>query len=198
MLVTIRYFAVIREALGKPSETRDVSPGTTAGALTDTVLADAPRLARVRRSLMLMVNQEYVDADHVLGDGDELALIPPVSGGEHRYFRVTAEVLDPREVEQVVAGPDRGAVVTFTGAVRNQPSALAGQPASGLDAVQPGHADVHQDHVGVELTGERHGLLAVCLQHEMDHLEGILFIDHLSRLKRERAVAKVKKQAKAA
>jgi len=37
------------------------------------------------------------------------------------------------------------------------------------------------------------GLFAVCIQHEMDHLEGVLFIDHLSRLKRERAVAKVKK-----
>ncbi len=42
------------------------------------------------------------------------------------------------------------------------------------------------------------GLLAVCLQHEMDHLEGVLFIDHLSRLKRERAVAKVKKAARLA
>ena len=37
------------------------------------------------------------------------------------------------------------------------------------------------------------GLYAVCIQHEMDHLEGVLFIDHLSRLKRTRAIAKVKK-----
>jgi peptide deformylase len=42
------------------------------------------------------------------------------------------------------------------------------------------------------------GLYAVCIQHEMDHLEGVLFIDHLSRLKRERAVKAVKKAAKAA
>jgi peptide deformylase len=41
-------------------------------------------------------------------------------------------------------------------------------------------------------------VLAVCIQHEMDHLDGVLFIDHLSRLKREQAVKKVKKQAKAA
>src|SRR5579871_1699447 len=40
------------------------------------------------------------------------------------------------------------------------------------------------------------GLFAVCIQHEMDHLEGVLFLDHLSRLKRERAVAKVKKAAR--
>jgi peptide deformylase len=45
---------------------------------------------------------------------------------------------------------------------------------------------------------EAEGLYAVCIQHEMDHLEGVLFIDHLSRLKRDRAVAKVRKAAKAA
>jgi peptide deformylase len=42
------------------------------------------------------------------------------------------------------------------------------------------------------------GVFAVCIQHEMDHLDGVLFIDHLSRLKRNRAVAKVKKAAKEA
>ena len=43
---------------------------------------------------------------------------------------------------------------------------------------------------------EAEGVFAVCIQHEMDHLDGVLFIDHLSRLKRTRAVAKVKKAAK--
>ena len=42
------------------------------------------------------------------------------------------------------------------------------------------------------------GLFAVCIQHEMDHLKGVLFIDYLSRLKRERAVSKVKKLVRAA
>ncbi|KQY90812.1 MULTISPECIES: peptide deformylase [unclassified Brevundimonas] len=45
---------------------------------------------------------------------------------------------------------------------------------------------------------EAAGLYAVCIQHEMDHLEGVLFIDHLSRLKRDRAVARVKKNARLA
>ena len=45
---------------------------------------------------------------------------------------------------------------------------------------------------------EAEGLLAVCIQHEMDHLNGVLFIDHLSRLKREQAVKKVKKLVRAA
>ncbi len=54
------------------------------------------------------------------------------------------------------------------------------------------------NYQGEEVVEDADGLFAVCIQHEMDHLEGVLFIDHLSRLKRERAVAKVKKQSRAA
>ncbi len=54
------------------------------------------------------------------------------------------------------------------------------------------------NYQGETVEEEAEGIYAVCIQHEMDHLEGVLFIDHLSRLKRERAVAKVKKAAKAA
>jgi peptide deformylase len=54
------------------------------------------------------------------------------------------------------------------------------------------------NRAGEAVEEEAEGVYAVCIQHEMDHLEGVLFIDHLSRLKRERAVSKVKKQAKAA
>ena len=54
------------------------------------------------------------------------------------------------------------------------------------------------DYAGAAVEEECEGLYAVCIQHEMDHLEGVLFIDHLSRLKRERAVAKVKKAARLA
>ena len=54
------------------------------------------------------------------------------------------------------------------------------------------------NYQGDQIEEEAEGLFAVCIQHEMDHLEGVLFIDHLSRLKRERAVKAVKKAAKAA
>ena len=49
------------------------------------------------------------------------------------------------------------------------------------------------DYAGRTVEEEADGLYAVCIQHEMDHLNGVLFIDHLSRLKRDRAVARVKK-----
>jgi peptide deformylase len=56
----------------------------------------------------------------------------------------------------------------------------------------------YMNYAGETVEEEAEGLYAVCIQHEMDHLEGVLFIDHLSRLKRERAVAKVKKNARLA
>jgi peptide deformylase len=54
------------------------------------------------------------------------------------------------------------------------------------------------NYQGEQVEEDAEGLFAVCIQHEMDHLQGVLFIDHLSRLKREQAVKKVRKQAKAA
>jgi peptide deformylase len=54
------------------------------------------------------------------------------------------------------------------------------------------------DYHGQAVEEEAEGVFAVCIQHELDHLDGVLFIDHLSRLKRDRAVSKVKKASKAA
>jgi len=53
------------------------------------------------------------------------------------------------------------------------------------------------DYDGRQVEEDAEGLFAVCFQHELDHLNGVLFIDHLSRLKRQRAVDKVRKAARA-
>ena len=69
-----------------------------------------------------------------------------------------------------------------------------------FDSVErPARARIrYQYYEGETVEEECDGLYAVCIQHEMDHLNGVLFIDHLSRLKRDRAVAKVKKNARLA
>ncbi len=56
----------------------------------------------------------------------------------------------------------------------------------------------YMDYSGKQIEEDGEGLFAVCIQHEMDHLEGVLFIDHLSRLKKEKALSKLKKARKAA
>ena len=134
MIVTIRYFAIIREIVGRTEESRDVPAGTTVAELIAILEAEAPRLARVGKSAMSMVNQEYVEAGFKLHEGDEFVMIPPVSGGsergQSRHFRVTTDVLDPREVEAVVAANDTGAIVTFIGTVRDN---ARGQVVSALE-----------------------------------------------------------------
>jgi len=120
--ITLRYFAILREHLGTSQATLDVPMGTTSGEVYALVTANHPRLASLQRSVMLMVNQEYVRSEHVLEDGDELAFIPPVSGGSDPAadaFRVVDGEIDPRAVEACVAAVDAGAIVTFIGTVRN-------------------------------------------------------------------------------
>lgn len=119
MEVDVRYFAMIREIVGQSSERRQIAPETTVGALFDTLVEAYPRLERIKAVTMLMVNRVYVQSNHVLQDGDEIAFIPPVSGGASSRFRIQPEPLDPREMEKLVAHPGAGAIATFIGTVRD-------------------------------------------------------------------------------
>ena len=121
MQIRLRYFAAIRETLGRADETREVDAGTTVSALFDLLEQEEPRLGMMRRSTLLMVNQEYVPPSHKLRDGDEVALIPPVSGGDavRRLVRVQSQPLDSAEVEAAVADGAAGAIVVFAGTVRD-------------------------------------------------------------------------------
>ncbi|HJQ82899.1 MAG TPA: MoaD/ThiS family protein [Candidatus Binatia bacterium] len=78
MRVRVRFFAGLREQLGAGGE-RDVRAGITAGALWRALVAERPELGDV--PVRFAVNETYVPASHRLGDGDELAVFPPVSGG---------------------------------------------------------------------------------------------------------------------
>jgi molybdopterin synthase sulfur carrier subunit len=76
--VHLRFFASLRERLG-PGEERAVTSGTTAGALWESLIGSHPAIDRVR--VRIAVNERYVEPDHELADGDEIAFFPPVSGG---------------------------------------------------------------------------------------------------------------------
>ena len=81
MQVRIRLFAAFREAVGRGDLTVDAPAGATAGQVVERLRADYPGLGPGSDHAMLALNQEYVQASAPLADGDELALIPPVSGG---------------------------------------------------------------------------------------------------------------------
>lgn len=168
--ITIRYFAILREHLGRSEDALDVPTGTTASEAYALVTADQPRLAGLRRSMMLMVNEEYVRGDHVLADGDELAFIPPVSGGEielPKLFVVTADELDPRAVEVLVAADEAGAIVTFSGTVRNN---ARGRDVIALDyeAYVPA-AERQLGNIGIEIA-ERWPSVRTAIHHRTGYL----------------------------
>lgn len=168
--VTIRthYFAMMRELLGSGGETLVLPAGATAKDAFAVLVERHPRLAGMERAVMLMVNETYVRGSRVLQDGDELAFIPPVSGGSGsgegdgdpagdtaagsgpgKLFTVTADAIDPRAVEALVAGPDAGAICTFTGTVRDN---ARGQDVTALDyeAYIPA-AEKMLAHIGLEV-----------------------------------------------
>lgn len=131
----------------------------------------------VPKRVLVIDLQEPVEHDHEHGEhcnhDDEVVRNP-------RVF-INPEILDPSEEYKVynegcLSLPDQFADVERPARIRARWNDLDG--------------NVHEE--------EMDGLMAVCLQHEMDHLEGILFIDHLSRLKRQMVLKKLEKQRKAA
>lgn len=80
MNVRVLLFASLRERTGRAVLVREVAEGATAGDLLAALRRDLPALEGTGR-IAIAVNSEYTDAGHRLRDGDEVALIPPVSGG---------------------------------------------------------------------------------------------------------------------
>lgn len=120
--VTVRLFAMLKQEAGVDRVELDLPAGAT---VADAVVAVGHR-AGLTRTLERMplahaVNREYAAGDDPLADGDELALIPPVSGGAPEppvYARVTDEQLSADRVRRHVSDPRVGAVVVFEGVTR--------------------------------------------------------------------------------
>jgi molybdopterin synthase catalytic subunit len=119
MHVTVLLFGSLREATGAKELALELPEHATVAALGRLLAERLPGFDALRVRARTSVNQRLVDAGHVLRDGDEVAWLPPVSGGADGRCRLSSEPLEPAAVEQLVAGPDCGGVVTFTGAVRD-------------------------------------------------------------------------------
>jgi len=164
MDVTVRLFASLREYAGA---------GTLALQLgDDATVADA--IARLREGALaglpvnapfvVAVAREYVKEDHQLAEGDELALVPPVSGGggEVLLAQVTGEKLDPEAVRQLVAHPSTGATVVFCGTTREVAS-----------LEYEAYAEMAEQKIRelAEIVVAEHGLAAVAVAHRTGTVE---------------------------
>jgi len=155
--VVVRLFAGLRERAGWSQRELDVA--SVAEVWPALELGDEPE------GLLYAVNREYADRGQELHDGDEVALIPPVSGGT---FRVTEAPLSLEAVAAEVADERAGAVATFTGTVRRQ---SRGREVTHLE--YEAYAEMAED-VMARLAGDleaRYDLCSVAIHHRVGRLE---------------------------
>jgi molybdopterin converting factor subunit 1 len=125
MTVRVLVFAGLRERLRSDSAVIEVPAGVTVRELLAALADQHPATRELLPPCRVAVNQEFVGGDHVIGEGDEVAVIPPVSGGhdgesgEDDRFQLGAAPLSLDRVVAAVSRRQAGGIVTFIGQVRD-------------------------------------------------------------------------------
>jgi len=132
MKIGVLFFGVLKEVIGGSSETLDLPEGARVREVLFYYARKAPRFEAMVPSLAISVNQEYSGADRALCDGDEVGLLPPVSGGSAQgeirkeargevrgEVKIVHEPIDSEAVVGRLKQPADGAAVIFDGVVRD-------------------------------------------------------------------------------
>ncbi len=199
MRIDVLFFGAARERAGLSRDALVLGDGATVAEARAALGERFPALAAVLPHVRFAVNERFVDAAAPLGDGDVLALIPPVAGGAPLVALWTAP-LDPRAVEALVAGPDRGGLVTFTGAVRDHTGphavvrleyeAYESMALKVLESIReetiarwPAARVAVHHRLGVLAVGEAAVIIAVAAAHRADAFEACRHV--IERLKQD-------------
>jgi molybdopterin synthase catalytic subunit/molybdopterin converting factor small subunit len=154
--VVVKLFAALRERAGTGERRLQLADGATAGDVWG-----ALELGEEPRGLLYAVNREYAERAQPLADGDEVALIPPVSGGA---IRLSEEPLDLGAAVAEVADERAGAIATFVGTTRVE---SRGRTVMHLEyEAYEGMAEQVMGELAASLQ-ERHGLCAVAIHHRV-------------------------------
>lgn len=124
--IEVKFFALARDLAGGAGTTIDLPEGATVAQAWDEIIRRHPGLARYREEFLVAVNRRFANPDRPLAEGDEVAVIPPVSGGDQYgvsgggHYEVTPAPLEVDRAVQAVRHPEAGAVVLFIGTVRER------------------------------------------------------------------------------
>jgi len=136
MKISVLFFGGLKELIGRSCESVDLPDGASVRELLLFYARKAPRFEAMMPSLAIAVNQEYSGVERTLRDGDEVGLLPPVSGGSSREkprersaerppeaafgeVRIVREQIDAAAVAERLKRPEDGAAVIFDGVVRD-------------------------------------------------------------------------------
>ncbi|MGB0036095.1 MAG: molybdenum cofactor biosynthesis protein MoaE [Candidatus Acidiferrales bacterium] len=124
MRVRVLFFGQLKDIVGVAEDFAELSEGARVEDLFERYGRRFPRLSDFRPSIAASVNQEYAEWRAPLASGDEVAFLPPVSGGQQAavaddIFQLVRDPIRPRELVESLKAPEDGAVVMFDGFVRN-------------------------------------------------------------------------------
>ena len=160
MKVRVKLFAALREQAGTRERELELADGAGVGDVWG-----ALGLGAEPRGLVYAVNRSYVERETPLRDGDEVAVIPPVSGGA---FRLSDEPLSLEEVAREVASDDAGAIATFVGTTRAH---SRGREVIRLEyEAYEGMAEAEMERIAGVLR-DRHDVIDVAIHHRVGPVE---------------------------
>src|SRR5262249_48154995 len=130
MQVRLLFFATLKDIVGARQMQVDVPSGATVSDVLSHLERSYPRIKDYRPIVLTAINEEYVDQAAQLSDGDEVAIFPPVSGGEiespaliidrpGELYQITRELIDAQKIARQILRPEDGAICVFEGVVRN-------------------------------------------------------------------------------
>jgi len=129
MRARVLFFGMLKEVVGRTGEEAEFPEGTDLRAVFAAYALRYPPLRDMASSVVMARNQEFAELSTLLAEGDEVAFLPPVSGGAKadpleileagHYFALTRQAIDPRAIIRRIQTGAEGAVVTFEGTVRN-------------------------------------------------------------------------------
>jgi MoaE-MoaD fusion protein len=121
MQICVLFFGILKDLVGRRSDSLDLPDDATLNDVLNHYEQRIPRLKDFVASMAMSVNQEYAGLDTKLKPQDEVALLPPVSGGISKslHCAIVLEPIDSLSVVKRITGPEDGAVVMFEGVVRD-------------------------------------------------------------------------------
>jgi molybdopterin synthase catalytic subunit len=172
--IRVLFFGQLKDIVGVAQEDMELSDGARVEDLFERYGRRFPKLAEFRPSIAASVNQEYAGWRAPLAAGDEVAFLPPVSGGQQEtavapdIFHLVRAPIDSREISESLKAPEDGALVVFDGFVRNS---FKGRPTQYLvyEAYEP-MAYAKMREIGSQIR-EKFPIHRLAIVHRLGRLE---------------------------
>jgi MoaE-MoaD fusion protein len=177
--VKVLFFGQLKDIVGRAEESLEMEDGSVLQILFDHYARQFPKLEKMSGSIVMALNQQFSERSAALSSGDEVAFLPPVSGGSNPYtheiiddaghfFALTRAPIDERSIKNRLLQGEDGAVVVFEGVVRNN---TKGRATKFLDyECYEGMAVKMMAEIGREIAA-KHAIGRLAMVHRLGRME---------------------------